>query len=90
MIMYVFFLCDVVVAIITTLTSTSETSIDLRADIGNETIFKVSDLPQPMTCGPYEIPHRIFGGDVAEITEFPWMALIEHTRRENTILLQLK
>lgn len=38
------------------------------------------DLPQPVVCGNYVTPN-IFGGEQTEITEFPWMALVEHVTR---------
>lgn len=70
------------IALIKATASPSDSRSDLRADFGNNNIFKASDLPQPGVCGPYELPHRILGGDVTEITEFPWTVLIEHTRGE--------
>lgn len=61
-----------------------ELRTDFRDDFSNETAFKASDLPQPLVCGSFIDP-RISGGEETEISEFPWMALIEHTRRENQL-----
>ncbi|XP_031634546.1 serine protease easter-like isoform X2 [Contarinia nasturtii] len=40
-------------------------------------------LPQPGTCG-VNIKNRIIYGKETEITEFPWMALIEYTNLDKT------
>lgn len=70
--------------------SPSDSTADLRSDsvakslnFSKKTAFNISDLPQPLTvCGQFDM-NRIVGGDVAGILEFPWLALIEHTRGEN-------
>lgn len=43
--------------------------------------LSVSDLPQPGECGGF-VRDKVLGGQEAEITDFPWMALIEHTKRK--------
>lgn len=38
-------------------------------------------LPQPGVCGT-DNTNRIIGGEVTKIDEFPWMALIEYSKRK--------
>lgn len=37
-------------------------------------------LPSTEECGIGSIPDKIYGGKMAELDEFPWMALIEYER----------
>lgn len=43
------------------------------------------DLPQPGTCGNH-LADRIVGGTETAINEFPWMVLIEYTKRNSCLL----
>lgn len=38
-------------------------------------------LPDISTCG-ISVTDKIVGGEVTEITEFPWMALLEYQKRK--------
>lgn len=38
-------------------------------------------LPEPGVCG-IDTSNRIYGGEVTKLDEFPWMALIEYSKRE--------
>lgn len=38
-------------------------------------------LPKPGVCGGGSSPLRIISGNKTEIYEFPWMALLEYTKR---------
>lgn len=40
-----------------------------------------NDMPQPGVCGNH-LADRIVGGEVAAIDEYPWMVLIEYTKRK--------
>lgn len=48
--------------------------------------LQASDLPEPGTCGSH-LANRIVGGEETEITEFPWMVLIEYTKRKFSIFI---
>lgn len=48
---------------------------------GNGRPFTARDLPQPGQCG-FSVNDRIVGGNETRITEFPWMVLIEYTKRK--------
>lgn len=43
--------------------------------------LRASDLPAPGICGS-SIEDRIVGGNETRITEFPWMVLIQYTKRK--------
>lgn len=44
-------------------------------------VLRASDLPPPGDCG-FFVNDRIVGGNETRITEFPWMALIQYTKRK--------
>lgn len=41
-------------------------------------------MPQPGVCGNH-LADRIVGGQETSITEYPWMVLIEYTKRNNIL-----
>lgn len=41
-------------------------------------------LPAPGVCG-LDNTNRIIGGEMTKIDEFPWMALIEYSKRKWTV-----
>lgn len=42
--------------------------------------LQASDLPAPGYCGNH-LADRIVGGEETQISEYPWMALLEYTKR---------
>lgn len=48
--------------------------------------FQASDLPQPGVCG-FSLGDRVIGGNTTSITEYPWMALIQYTKRKTIFTL---
>lgn len=61
---------------------------DDRVDNKGETTKRPSTqsnssiFPQPPVCGPVLIGNKIYGGEEAELGEFPWLANLEYKRRK--------
>lgn len=47
----------------------------------NGSKLSANDLPVPYVCG-YHMEDRIISGREAQIYDFPWVALIEYTKRK--------
>ncbi|XP_045461310.1 CLIP domain-containing serine protease 2-like [Harmonia axyridis] len=60
-------------------TSNPFTSIPVNTEESNEGAVPSNLLPDKFTCGRANF-NKIFGGEVAELDEFPWMALIEYEK----------
>ncbi|XP_061394277.1 serine protease easter-like [Musca vetustissima] len=50
-----------------------------RSNNGGRNTTPANELPEPGKCGRY-LSNRIYGGNVTEIDEFPWMALIQYKK----------
>ncbi|XP_045461321.1 CLIP domain-containing serine protease 2-like [Harmonia axyridis] len=60
-------------------TSNPFTSIPVNTEETNGGAVSSNLLPDKFTCGQ-DTNNRIFGGEKAELDEFPWMALIEYEK----------
>lgn len=50
--------------------------------INKSNTLKSSDLPAPGACG-FTVNDRIVGGKVTTINEYPWLVLLEYTKRNS-------
>lgn len=46
----------------------------------NENLQESPLFPKPPECGPISIANKIYGGDEAELGEFPWLANLEYKK----------
>ena len=53
---------------------------------GSRRGLSVSDLPEPGVCGS-SVESKIIFGEPTKINEFPWMALIEYSKRNDISFL---
>lgn len=64
----------------------TDTPLTVRSPNNNAGDGEHVPLPEPGVCGS-STQNRIFGGELAGLDEFPWMALMEFTKRKLRLYL---